>query len=253
MKKGLYILVIILSISQANTQNNNTIFEQANTLYNKGKYTEAIDKYTAILETKNHSPELYYNLANAHYKLNNVGPSIYYYEKALQLSPNNDDVKNNLNYAKNMTVDAIGIIPEVGFSKVIKNVSNTMSFDAWAKIAVLLVFCFVILFLIYYFSYSTIKKRISFVSSLVCLLFLVITLALAFNKYAIDKKNNPAIVFVQETKIKTEPNLRSEEAFRLHEGTKVQILEAVDNWKKIKLNDGKMGWVVSDDIKMLNN
>jgi len=33
------------------------------------------------------SAALYYNLANAHYKLNNVGETVYYFEKALQLSP----------------------------------------------------------------------------------------------------------------------------------------------------------------------
>ena len=65
-------------------------------MYNQGKYAEAIDKYKAILETKNHSAALYFNLANAHYKLNNIAPSIYYYEKALQLAPNDPDIKNNL-------------------------------------------------------------------------------------------------------------------------------------------------------------
>ena len=74
----------------------------------------------------------------------------------------------------------------------------------------------------------------------------------AFHKYNLDKNNKPAIVFSQESKVKSEPNLRSEESFRLHEGTKVQVLDTVDEWREIKLSDGKTGWVISDDIKMLN-
>ena len=71
--------------------------------------------------------------------------------------------------------------------------------------------------------------------------------------YKLVNNNQPAIVFAQETKIKSEPNLRSTEAFVLHEGTKVQVLDTVENWKKIKLSDGKTGWVMNDDIKLLKN
>lgn len=251
MKKLLYILsflfcTIVLSQKQA-------LFEQGNTFYNEGKYAEAIDKYSVVLETNNHSPELYYNLANAHYKLNNIAPSIYFYEKALQLSPNDEDIKNNLSYANNMTIDAIDAIPESGFVKILNRSTNTLSFDGWSKVSVGLVFCFVMLFLVYYFAFSSLKKRLAFIGSLAALCLVFVTLAFAFHKYNLDKINNPAIVFVQETKVKTDPNNRSEESFRLHEGTKVQVLESYNNWEKIKIADGKTGWVISDDIKLLKD
>ena len=230
---------------------NVAIFDEANTLYNEGKYAEAIDKYTSILESDVHSAELYFNLGNAYYKLSNVAPSIYFYEKALQLEPNDVDIKNNLAFAKNMTIDAIDVIPETGVSKLIKNTTNIMSFDVWAKVSVGLVVCFVLLFLFYYFSYSTLKKRLSFIGSMAALLLVFISLAFAFHKYNLDKNDQPAIVFVQESKVKSEPNTRSEEAFRLHEGTKVQVLDTVKNWKKIKLPDGKTGWIPENDIKSL--
>ena len=251
MKRVLYILAFLFSVVVF--PQNEIAFEQANTLYNQGKYAEAIDKYTIILDTGNHSTELYFNLANAHYKLNNIAPSIYYYEKALILSPNDEEIKNNMAFAKNMTIDAIDVIPETGWSKFVKSTTNIMSFDAWAKASVAFVFCFVILFLIYYFAYSTLNKRLAFISSLTSLLLLCISLVFAFHKFNIDKKNKPAIVFAQESKVKSEPNSRSEESFRLHEGTKVQVLDTVNNWKKIKLAGGKTGWVVTEDIKLLHD
>ncbi|WP_248724421.1 tetratricopeptide repeat protein [Seonamhaeicola sp. ML3] len=249
MKKFIYIVSFLFS-TMLFAQNQN-LFEEGNTLYNEGKYAEAIDKYTAILETGNHSAGLYYNLANAHYKLNHIAPSIYYYEKAILLNPDDTDIENNIAFAKNMTIDAIDVIPEVGLSKIVKNTTNTLSFDSWAKLTVALVFCFVILFLVYYFAYSTLVKRFTFVSSLVSLFLVCVALAFAFHKYNLDKKDNPAIVFVQESKVMSNPNLRSDEAFRLHEGTKVQVIDAYDDWKKIKLSDGKTGWIISDDIKLL--
>ena len=251
MKNLLYILSFLLNFAMFSQ--NQSVFEKANALYNEGKYTEAIDNYTAILNTGNHSSDLYFNLANAHYKLNNIAPSIYYYEKALQLAPQDIDIKNNIAFARNMTIDAIDVIPDVGFSKLINNQTNIMSFDAWAKTSIGLVFCFVVLFLMYYFSYSTIKKRLAFIGSLIALSLMFITLAFAFHKYNLDKNNNPAIIFTAESKVKSDPNNRSEELFRLHEGTKVQVLQTYNSWKEIRLSDGKTGWIASKDIKNLND
>ncbi|GAB1857846.1 tetratricopeptide repeat protein [Flavobacteriaceae bacterium MHTCC 0001] len=250
--KYVYILLFMLGCLSIQGQNS-TLFKEGNTLYNNGKYAEAIDKYMAILETGKHSSELYFNLANAYYKLNNIAPSIYYFEKAKLLNPSDEDIVNNLAYANNMTIDAIDVIPEVGFIKILKNITNTFSFDTWAKIAVALAFLIVILILFYYFSFSSVKKRISFVTSTIGLLALVMALAFAFHKFTLDKKDNPAIVFAQESQVKTEPNLRSEEAFRLHEGTKIQVVDTVNSWKKIKLSNGKTGWVATEDIKMLKH
>lgn len=250
IKSTIFVLTFLLSMASF-SQSNNALFEQGNALYNDGKYIEAIDKYTAILDTENHSAALYFNLGNAHYKLNHIAPSIYYYEKALRLSPNDKEIKNNLAFAKNMTIDAVDVIPEAGFSKIINSVTNFMSFEDWAKLSVVSVFLFVILFLIYYFAYSSSRKRLAFIGSTISMFLLVITLFLAFQKFSLDQKDKPAIVFVQEAQIKSEPNLRSEESFKLHEGTKVQILDTVNNWKKIKLTDGKTGWISNDDIREL--
>ncbi|WP_452220087.1 tetratricopeptide repeat protein [Lacinutrix salivirga] len=243
----------IMLISTFLFAQNNTLFEQGNILYNNGDYDQAIKKYESILETDEHSAEVYFNLANAHYKLNNIAPSIYYYEKALLLKPNDKEIKNNLVFAKNMTVDAIETVPEIGLSKFLNQTTNRLTFDSWSKLAIAFMFAFVTLIILYYFASKTSKKRLAFVGSATTLILACITLAFAFKSYSLFNKKNPAIVFAQETKIKNEPNNRSEEAFILHEGTKVNVLDSVNNWRKIKLSDGKTGWIESADIKVLNN
>jgi len=249
MKNALYIILIFFgSISAQNEK----IFDQANTLYNEGKFSDALSRYDVILNSGEHSAELYYNIANAHYKLNNIAPSIYYYEKALALKPKDKDIQNNLAFANNMRIDAIDNLPEVGLSKFIKKVTNIQSFNGWAKLAVILVIVFVVLYLVYYFSFGTQKKRIFFVSSILSIVLAFIVLTITFYSYSLDKKNNPAIVFAQETQVKSEPNLRSDEAFVLHEGTKVQVLDSVNNWNEIMLSNGKTGWISKSDIKLLN-
>ena len=227
-------------------------FKQANDLYNSGYYKEAISQYDSILASGQHSAELYFNLANCYYKLNEVGPSIFYYEKALQLAPDDLDILNNLGYAQKMTIDAIQEVPESGVSKLLNKTLNSLSVDGWAIRCVGLVFLFVVLFLGYYLSYSEAKKRLFFVSSNVVLIILFVSLGLLFKKDSLDSNTHPAIIFVKETEIKTEPNLRSETSFTLHEGTKVLVIEDYNNdWSKIKLLNGETGWMSRSELKSL--
>jgi tetratricopeptide (TPR) repeat protein len=252
MKKIVYILTFLFA-TVTFAQNDET-FNKGNALYNEGKFQEAITTYESILANNVHSAELYYNLANSYYKLNRIAPSIFYYEKALQISPNDSDVINNLAFAQNMTIDAIDNVPEVGVSKFIKGIVNTFHFDTWAIISVSCIILFVVLFLAYYFAYSTVKKRLSFVSSFALLVIAMATLFFAFQKQVLDKKDNPAIVFSQESDVKAEPNLRSESAFQVHEGTKVQVLESYNGtWTKVQIANGKTGWIATEDIKLLKD
>ena len=244
----IFIAIIFSSLSFAQ---NDTLFEEANALYNSENYHEALDRYKAIVEAGEHSAALYFNIGNAHYKLNHIAPSIYYYEKALLLKPNDSEIKNNLAFARNMTLDAIDTVPEVGFSGLFNKWASYFHYEVWAKITVGLALLFVVLFIAYYFSYSTAKKRLAFITSLTCLILACVALSLTFHGENLVDKNQPAIVFAKESQIKSEPNLRSTEAFKLHEGTKVQVLDTVNNWKKIKISDGKTGWVMSEDIKLV--
>ncbi len=250
MKRITYILALF--ISTISFAQNEVLFDAGNKAYNEGNYQEAITSYERILADGIHSGELYFNLANAYYKLNRIAPSIYYYEKALQLMPNDNEVKSNLSFAQNMTIDAIEVIPEVGLSKIFKGFVNVLSFDTWATISIVFVLVFVLLFLGYYFSVATAKKRLAFVISAIAIILAFVSLVFAFQKYDYDKKDKPAIVFAQESEVKTDPNLRSEVSFVLHEGTKVQVLEIYnEDWAKIKLTDGKTGWIPRSDIKRL--
>lgn len=251
-----FILLFVLSVFaliETKAQSADEVFTQANQAYNDGEYQEAIRLYESIVEMKLHSAELYFNLANAYYKSNQVAPSIYYYEKALLLDPKDEDIKKNLSFAQNMTIDSIEEIPEVGISRMINNATSMFSFEGWARTTVLFMLIFVALFLYYYFAVSTNRKRIMFLGSFIALGISLLSLSIAFRSYDRAKKDNPAIIFAEKSEVHADPNLRSDVVFNLHEGTKVQVLESFNgNWTKIRLSDGKTGWIASDDIKLLD-
>ncbi|MBT8321269.1 MAG: tetratricopeptide repeat protein [Eudoraea sp.] len=251
MKKYLFLLFIILApMAYAQPE---IRFDSATVAYNNGNYDKAIAYYMEILEEGKHSAALYYNLGNSYYKLNQIAPSIFYYEKALLLSPKDPEIRNNLVYAQNMTLDAISPLPETTISRIYKQLTGIFSFDGWSYLAIVFVLVFVLSYILFYYLRFSTHKRIAFISSLVAIALTVISIVFAFMRYQDFMEDQPAIIFDQEVTVKTEPNNRSEIAFTLHEGTKVNVLEEFESWKKIELSDGQTGWLLSESMKELKD
>jgi len=162
----LFISLLLGSIGVSEAQKNNALFDQGTKHYAAGQYQQAIDSWKLIEKTDNESAALYYNLANAYYRLNKVASSIYYYEKALQLAPNDSDIKNNLGFAENARVDAIQTLPKTFIAKMYERLYAIATFETWAKTTVALALISVLCFLIYYFVEGSGKKRVFLITSI---------------------------------------------------------------------------------------
>ncbi|MCO6174669.1 tetratricopeptide repeat protein [Flavobacterium sp. NRK F10] len=228
------------------------IFEKANENYRKEQYQAAAEQYESILEKqKVASAELYYNLGNCYYKLGEIAPSVYNYEKALLVKPNDETIETNLHFAQKRAIDDIKVVPEVGFSKWVYNFTSLLTYNSWAWFAVVCSIVFLLFFVGYYFSAITNVKRTFFVGMFVVLGLLGMTVLSAFLQKRFDRKIRPAIVFAESVFVKSEPKNSAENAFELHEGTKVFVKETLDNWKRIQLTDKTEGWIKKDAIKEL--
>jgi tetratricopeptide (TPR) repeat protein len=248
MKKIIFIFLLTTQVFFA--QNG---FEKGNYLYQKGRYEQAISEYESVLATKQHSAELYFNLGNCYYKLNKVAPAIYNYEKALVLNPNDVEVLNNLKFAHKLQIDEIKIIPKVGFSKMIHDITSAFHYNTWAWISVGFSTLFLLFFIGYYFSQMTSSKRIFFFGMFALLLLLIVSVSAAISEKNDFDNERPAIVFAEMVLVKSEPQKASNTVFTLHEGTKVFVQETLENWKKIQLTDGTEGWIEKTAIKEVKN
>lgn len=249
MKKTVFLLFLFVNTMIA--QNLDNLFSTANDFYKKEQFEKAIESYHQIEKKGMISVALYYNLGNSYYKLNKVGPSIFYFEKALKLDPTNEDVQNNLIFAKRLSLDAIQEMPKNLFERFNINYLQKLSFNQWAIVSVIFSCLASILFLLFYFSISPAIKRTFFGLSVFSFLLLIISFTITYNQFLFFKNNKEAIVFAETSTVKNAPTFNSEEVFILHEGTKVIVLDVLDNWKKIKLADGKQGWILSKEIKEL--
>ena len=244
MKKLLIILLLTTQFFFAQSS-----FEKGNNLYQKGKYEQAISEYESILASKKHSAELYFNLGNCYYKLNKVAQSIYNYEKALVLNPDDKEISNNLKFAQKLQIDEIKVIPQVGFSKIVHDFTSIFHYNTWAWIAVGFSMLFLLCFSGYYFSRYAFSKRVFFFGMFVIFFLMLLAVSSAITEKNHYENEKPAIVFAEMVLVKSEPQNSSNTVFTIHEGTKVFVLETVENWKKIQLTDGTEGWIEKSAIK----
>ena len=249
MKKLIFLLVVLFSFN--GIAQNSQLFETANKAYGAGNYEEAIEKYEQILANGETSAAVHFNLGNSYYKTNSIASSIYHYEKALQLEPGDEDVVNNLSFARNMTIDALGQEENKGFYGIFETSTSAFSASGWGWAAVFCMFVFVVFFLVYYFNHKTIVKRLLFIGSMFFLILAIASAVIGFTKQGLQEDKNYAIVFSEEVEVKTEPSPVSEEAFILHEGAKVKITEDFQGWVEIELPNGSAGWMDEKDLRRL--
>tara|TARA_B100000809_G_scaffold266892_2_gene332631 strand:- start:4182 stop:5009 length:828 start_codon:yes stop_codon:yes gene_type:complete len=245
------IAVFLFVYSGLHAQDNSELFEKANELYRNEKYVKAIGMYEEIEASGLVSSELYYNLGSAYYKINKVAPSIYNLEKALLLNPQNTEAANNLVFANRMKIDAIEELPKTFFQNLEIDVIQQLSYNQWAYFAVFSSILMSLFFLFFYFSYIPARKRVYFVTSLLGVFFLIVSLSFTYKQYVTSIATVAAIVYDGKVSVKNAPSDTSQEIFELHEGLKVFVLDEVDVWQKIKLADGKTGWIHKESLKIL--
>jgi len=250
MQKIIFFLIFIIGMA-GQAQDLDSLFVQANKSYQQEDYLKALEMYMEIEDQNVVSSELFYNMANVYYKTNKVAHAIYYYNKALSIEPNNKDILFNLEFAKRMTLDNIEELPKSVSQKFRDSIVLKFTYNTWAIISVSFAFLFATLFLLYHFSYSTSIKRIYFITSGITVILVSLSFLFSYQNYRYVTNARTAIIFAQQSQVKSAPTKSSEVNFELHEGTKVFVLESLDNWVKIKIADGKMGWIEEEDMKEL--
>ena len=252
MKNLVYIFIVLFQFSFGQTadESSQKVFEIANEMYKKGDYENAIQKYEYIEKSlKQESSDLYFNLGNSYYKLNKLAPSIYYFEKALLLKPSDKAIKTNLAFVQKRTIDNIKVIDELGFTKLIKSITSIFSINTWTWLSVIFSVLTLLSFALFLYKEESNVKRFSFVSIFVALFLVIVSFLSANFLTNFQKKDKPAIIFEDTVEVKAEPKEDADNAFTLHEGTKVYVKETLDNYKRIQLTDKTEGWVLSSAIK----
>ena len=236
------LMLMPLSVNAITKQN-------ADDEYAKGNYQQAIKDYQEILKT-GVSSEIYYNLGNAYYRTDNITQALLAYERALQLSPGDNDIRFNLQYARSKTIDKITPETEMFFVTWYNSLVNFTSVDRWANTAIVSIVMALLLILVFLFAPQMWARKSGFYGSAVFLLLFAFANLFAFQqKHELETKQG-AIVIAPTVNVKKAPAASGTDVFVIHEGTRVDITDrGMKQWRGIKLADGREGWLKTSQIE----
>ena len=227
------------------------LMQNGNDFYQNKQYEEAIGSYETILNQGFLSSELYYNLGNSYYRMGNLGKAILYFEKSLKVSPSNDDAVHNLKLANARTVDKIQEIPPLFFIKWWNILLTSFTSVGWQ----LIIFVFYILLLICVALYFLIRniqvQKYAFIFGSLNIIALLFSVIFFFSSLERESSKEYGILQKSVETVKISPDKQSDDAFVVHEGIKFKIEDEVNNWVKIKLSDGKVGWLPNNSFEVI--
>lgn len=224
---------------------------KANKAYSAGSFTVAADLYQKVAEAGYASPELYYNLGNTYYKMNDYSKAILWYERAKLLDPGSEDINFNLNVANTKISDKIEPLPELFYKRWFNGLVQLFSVDTWAMMSVCMFIAGLLGLVLYLASRVLILRKIGFwfASGLFILFFF--TLVFAWNGHIFTKSADEAIVFAPTITVKSSPDEKSTDLFVLHEGAKVKLLDNISGWYEIRIANGSVGWLPRNSLEKI--
>jgi tetratricopeptide (TPR) repeat protein len=237
-----FLILFCLSISLF-AQTPDELMKSANKFYQDGNYPAAIESYQKILSQGFESGALYFNLGNTYFRSGRLGHAIFNYEKGLKLEPNDEDLSYNLKIANARTFDKITELPKLFIVSWWEGLVTAFSVSGWTFIVVIVFWALVASLAFYFFSNKARLQRISFLSSSISLSILIIVVVILAARISREATTNYGILVEQTYSAKVSPDTRSNDAFVIHEGIKFAIDDQLNDWAKIRLIDGKVGWV----------
>ncbi len=241
-------LLIILFTYTLFAQSPDELMKSGNQYYHNGQYDAAIQTYQKILSQGFESGPLYYNLGNAYFKSGKLGWAIYNYEKGLKLDPNDDDLAYNLKIANSRTFDKIQELPKLFIVSWWEGLITAFSVTGWSIIVIIFYLALIGSVATYLLVRRSFFQRIAFMSGSISLAVLLLTLVFLFARVGREASTNYGILLSPTYSVKISPDSKSSDAFIIHEGIKFSLEDNVNDWVKIRLADGKVGWIQRDAL-----
>ena len=240
-------LVVALLVQLA-VESPQEAFARAEAFYQEQRYAEAAEVYENMRAAGIQDGALYYNLGNAYFKTGRIGLSIVSYERALRLTPGDEDTRVNLQYANELVADAVENAP--------MPLALRWAVDLYGSLrpnflAIVLSIAFVVGGVAFTLVvYDAFPWRFSaVVTLLVCA-----TLALASGgalaaKLRAEANRVEAIVLTENAYVRSGPGDANPRLAEIHEGLKVRILSERDDWYQVALANGLTGWLRESEIE----
>lgn len=223
--------------------------------YNEGDFRKAIE----ILEAQKaeqlkeglESAQLYYNLGNAYFRVNDLAHARLNYEKALLLNPGDRDTRHNIEYLSTKIEDKILVADTFFLNIWFRAVQNLFSSNAWAIIAVVSFLLLIACFSVFFFSRYVSMKKAAFYGGIVAFIIVILANVFSFSQKNKIEHRDTAVIMAGSVSVVSSPDINSKELFILHSGTKVYITKEDRNWLEIEIDNGSVGWIQREKLEII--
>lgn len=221
-----------------------TEFEQANKLYEEGKFREAADAYAKLASSGATSPALFFNLGNARFKAGQIGEAIVAYRQAERFTPRDADIKANLQFARDR-VSGPTLKPD-GWQRF----AGSLTTNEWTILAVLPVWAWFALLIARQLSPSLkpVLRTPTFaigVAALIACAALALVLHHRFNERTV-------VVTARNAVARYGPLAESQSAFTASDGAELRLLDAQNDWVQVGDGSKTFGWLNTNSVVVLN-
>lgn len=216
---------------------------EADAAYEQKNYVKAIAAYNSLIRQQP-TAELYYNLGNAYYRTDSLPQAVLAYERALKISPADEDILANLRFVRSKTIDKMQPDANIFVVSWWKSIVNIFSPTVWAVLAILLLVMVVGLLLVYLFVEALWARQIGFFGGIVLLVAFILCNIFGWQQTDAMETRDGAIVTVASCSVMKTPDAHGNSECVIHEATHVLITDdSVKGWYEVLLDDGRSGWI----------
>lgn len=226
-------------------------FKKAGAYYQKQDYENAVKNYEDLIKSGHVATEVYYNLGNCYFKTGNTAHALLNYERARRLAPDDDDINFNIKIASLKVVDKMDAVPEIFYKRWLKLIASAFATDTWTKIFISCAWFMFFFFALYLVAPSASMKKFGFIFAVLFIFLTGSVFAFAQKSYAMTFLDQHAIVSSTSVYVKSSPDEKGTDQFIIHEGTKVDVLDELGEWKKIRIANGSIGWLKQTEIEII--
>lgn len=221
------------------------LFDEANRLFERGQYAEAMAAYNQLLKTGRASAALYFNLGNAAYKAGQIGQAIVYYRQAERLDPRDPDVQANLRFTRTAVQGGPPSAPPLW-----RRALPRLTLDRWTRLAVgLFWICLGVLAAMQVRpAWQPPLRRWAAMAGIACAL-------AAFGGYLTWRDQcatRHAVVIQRDAVLRHGPLDESPSLQTLRDGQELVVLDEKDGWLQVAGASRGVGWLKRDQVATLS-
>jgi len=226
-----------------------TVFDQANRLYEQGKFGEAASTYHQLVAGGHISPTLYYNLGNAWFKAGQPGRAVAAYRHAQELAPRDPNVRFNLNFVRQQAIGTAAP-PAESWQRWLAH----LTVNEWTMAAAACLWLWLLVLIIRELRPST-RSGLRTAAVIAGIAALASMLAAALAIY-VNTARREAVVIVPQTIVRFGPLEDSREYYQLRDGAEVLVLDEKrlspnESWLQVRDSSRRVGWLKRDQVAIL--